>query len=197
MANFPEALPLRVPSLGASDHMRDDPPRSAVHSWLASADQETEVSAPNAADGNATSSSCVSASGWDEHSARATTAGGFAISFKRAFFSRFSFSAFSASSFSFASFAAFAASAFLLSLLERLSFPGLETFPESSPDGSFPFFFESPSASSSSSELASGAENFHTTSSPWEVPAASTCARPDFAVAMEVTAPFFTSIVVR
>ena len=77
MANFPEALPLRVPRVGASDHMRDDPPRSAVHSWLASADQETEVSAPNAADGTATSSSCVSASGWNEHSARATTAGGF------------------------------------------------------------------------------------------------------------------------
>ena len=80
--------------------MRDDPPRSAVHSWLASADQETEVSAPNAADGNATSSILRLSLGVGRTlRARATTAGGFPISFKRAFFS-FSSSAFSASSFS-------------------------------------------------------------------------------------------------
>ena len=183
MASFPEVLPVALLRVGTNDHMRDEPPRSAVHSWLASADQETLVSALYIAEGTATSSSCVSSSGWNEHSARATTTGGRARSLWRAFLSAFSCIRISASSFSFASFAAKAAAAFLLSFFGLFTglFTGFDAF------AAF--------ASSSSSELASGAGNFHATSSPLEVPAASICARPDFAVAIEVTAPFFTSIV--
>ena len=148
------------------------------------------MSAVYAADGTATSSSCVSSSGWNEHSARATTAGGRARSPARVFFLRFSSRASAASSFSFASRNAKAVLAFAPSFF----FPG-DFAAAGSSRGEEALAFAARASSSSSSELASGAENFHTTSSPLELPAASTCDRPDFAVAMEVTAPFFTSIV--
>ena len=56
-------------------------------------------------------------------------------------------------------------------------------------------FLSFSSSESVSPDPSPGGENFHTTSSPFDVPAARTCPRPDAACAKDVTAPRFTSMV--